>query len=70
MDGCIKLQCLARETMTDPGHAHRALDDCIALREITNIFANRIGTSTRHLLSLYLVALDLTSSVAQLSVLM
>ena len=21
--GCIKLQCLARDTMTDPGHAHR-----------------------------------------------
>ena len=22
--GCVKLQCLARDTMTDPGHAHRA----------------------------------------------
>ena len=68
--GCIKLQCLARETMTDPGHAHRALDDCIALREVTNIFAHRIGTSTRHLLSLYLVEFDLASSIAQLTVLM
>ena len=66
--GCIKLQCLARETMTDPGHAHRG--DCIALREITNIFANRIGTSTRHLLSLYLAELDLASSIVQLTLLM
>ena len=68
--GCVKLQCLVRETMTDPGHAHRALDDCIALREVTNIFAHRIGTSTRHLLSLYLVELNLASSIAQLTVLM
>ena len=67
--GCIKLQCLAKDTMTDPGHAHRALDDCIALRKITDIFAHRLGTSTRHLLSLYLVELDLTSSIAHLSVL-
>ena len=67
---CIKLQCLARDTMTYPGHAHRALDDCIALRNITNVFAQRIGTSTQHLLSLYLVELDLASSVAQLTVLM
>ena len=55
--------------MTDPGHAHRALDDCIVLRKITNIFAHRIGTSTRHLLSLYLVEFDLASSIAQLTVL-
>ena len=68
--GCIKLQCLARETMTDPGNAHRALDDCVALRNVTNIFAQRFGTSMKHLLSLYLVELDLPSSVAQLTVLM
>ncbi len=43
--GCIKLQCLARGTMTDPGHAHRALDDCIALLKITHIFAQRVGPS-------------------------
>jgi len=68
--GCIKLQCLARDTMTDPGHAHRALDDVIALREITHIFAQRIGASIQHLLSCYLVELDLASSIAQLTVLM
>ena len=68
--GCIKLQCMARDTMTDPGHCHRALDDCITLRKITNIFAQRIGLSTRHLLSCYLVELDLASSIAQLIMLM
>ena len=56
--------------MTDPGCAHRALDDCVVLGRIANIFAQRLGISTRHLLSLYLVELDLASSVAQLSVLM
>ena len=68
--GCIKLQCLARDTMTDPGHAHRALDDCIALRIITEIFAQRVGIPTKRLLSLFLVDLDLNSSVAQLQTLM
>ena len=57
-------------TMTDSGNAHRALDDCVALGGITNIYAQRIGISIKHLLSLYLVELDSVSSVAQLSVLM
>ena len=68
--GCVKLQCLARDTMMDPGHAHRALDDCVVLGKIANIFAQRLGVSTQHLLSMYLVELDLASSIAQLTVLM
>ena len=68
--GCIKLQCLARDTMTDPGDAHRALDDCIVLRKITHTLAQRLGTSMKHLLSFYLVELDLASSIAQLTGLM
>ena len=67
---CIKLQCMARDTNTDPGHCHRALHDAITLRKITNIFTQRIGISTRHLLSCYLVELDLASSIAQLTTLM
>ena len=47
-----------------------SIDDWFALRSVTNVFAQRIGTSTQHLLSLYLVELDLASSVAQLTVLM
>ena len=56
--------------MTDPGHAHRALDDCVALRKITEIFAQRVGIPTKRLLSLFLMDLDLNSSVAQLRTLM
>ena len=68
--GCIKFQCLARDTNTDPGDAHRALDDCIALRRIANIFAQRHGISMKRLLSFFLMELDLNSSVAQLNTMM
>ena len=67
---CIKLQCLARDTHTDPGNAHRALDDCIALCSVSHVFANRLGTSMKRLFSFYLVELDLESSIAQLTTLM
>jgi len=68
--GCIKLQCTAKDMMIDSGHAHRALDDCIVLWRITNIFAERIGISMKELLSRFSVELDLASSTAQLSMLM
>ena len=68
--GCIKLQCTAKDMMIDSGHAHRALDDCIVLWRITNIFAERIGISMKELLSRFAVALDLCSSTAQLTMLM
>ena len=56
--------------MTDPGHAHRALDHCIALWKITEIFAQRVGIPMKLLLSLFLMDLDMNSSVAQLWTLM
>ena len=56
--------------MIDSGHAHRALDDCIVLWRITDIFAERIGISMKELLSRFSVELDLASSTAQLSMLM
>ena len=68
--GCIKLQCTAKDMMIDSGHAHRALDDCIVLWRVTNIFAERIGISMTELLSRFAVALDLCSSTAQLTMLM
>ena len=46
------------------------LDDCLALRNIMNTLAQRVGMSIQQLLSLYLVKVDLDSSIAQLSVLM
>jgi len=68
--GCIKLQCTAQLMMIDSGHAHRALDDCIVLWRITNVFAERIGISMKELLSRFVVELDLSSSTAQLTMLM
>jgi len=68
--GCTKLQCTAKDLMIDSGHAHRALDDCIALRRIAVILAERIGISMKELLSRFLVELDLASSAAQLAMLM
>ena len=65
--GCIKLQCLARDTHTDPGNAHRGLDDCIALCSISHIFANKLGISMKRLFSFYLVELELESSIALLT---
>jgi len=67
--GCIKLQCTAKDMMIDSGHAHRALDDCIVLWRITNVFAERLGISMKELLSSFSVELDVASSTAQLSML-
>ena len=67
---CIKLQCLARDTHTDPGNAHRALDDCIALCSIFHLFTNRLDISMKRLFSFYLIELDLESNIAQLTTLM
>jgi len=68
--GCIKLQCTAQLMIIDSGNAHRALDDCIVLWRITNVFAERIGISMKELLSRFSVELDLASSTAQLTMLM
>ena len=68
--GCIKLQCMARDTMTDPGNAHRALDDCIVLSMITTILAERVGISMKELLSMFVVNVDVASSAAHLALLM
>ena len=51
-------------------YAKRVADDCLALRNILNTLAQRVGMSIQQLLSLYLVKVDLDSSIAQLSVLM
>ena len=56
--------------MIDAGHAHRALDDCIALWRIMHVYAERLDLSMNDLLSRFVVELDLASSTAQLSILM
>jgi len=69
--GCIKLQCLV-QTLGNPSElrAHRALDDCVALRLVCVTLAEKMGTDLWALLRGFSVEVDLTNSLAQLSVLM
>ena len=64
LGGCAKLQCLVR------GHcaglqAHRALDDCIALRAVVQGVAESYGTGAIDLLRPLAVRVDLATSAAQ-----
>ena len=66
--GCAKLQCLVR------GHcvglqAHRALDDCIALRAVVQGIAESYGARVLYLLRDMVVSLDAAASAAQVSTL-
>ena len=60
--GCLKLQCLARDAVIDAGNAHRALDDSIALRNVSIVMAQRLGITSKQLLSMFLCEFDLASS--------
>ncbi len=68
--GCIKLQCLVRGLASDGLRAHRALDDSLALRDVTRCVAGRLGLSTLDLLLPFAYQFDAGSSVAELSVLL
>ena len=68
LGGCAKLQCLVR------GHcaglqAHRALDDCIALRAVVQGVAETYGLDALDLLRPLVVRLDGEASLAQVSTL-
>ena len=67
---CLKLQCLSLRIMADTGRAHRALDDCMSLRQVMAAAALGLGISLSALLGRFAQEVDLPSSVAQLSVLM
>ncbi len=68
--GCLKLQCLSLRLLVDTGRAHRALDDCVSLRQVMASVAFALGVSLPVLLQRFGQELDLTSSLAQLAVLM
>ena len=69
--GCLKLQCLIRSmSRGEDLRAHRALDDCIALRRVVIAFAWKAGVSLPSLMHSFAVAVDLDSSIAQISVLL
>ena len=68
--GCLKLQCLSLRIMADTGRAHRALDDCVSLRQVMAAAALVSGIPLSALLRRFAQEVDLPSSTAQLSVLM
>ena len=68
LGGCAKLQCLVR------GHcvglqAHRALDDCIALRAVVQGIAETYGVKSIDLLRPLLLMLDGGASAAHVAIL-
>ena len=70
LGGCLKLQCLARVAGGAEGlRAHRALDDCVALRGVMECLAARSGVGLLELLRPFAVQLDAVASMAHVSVL-
>ncbi len=69
--GCRKLQCLVRTLgRFEDLRAHRAFDDCVALRHVGVALAERLGLDLPTFLRRFAVELDVPRSLAQLSVLM
>ena len=65
---CVKLQCSrTRHGVSVGEHAHRALDDCLALRGVCQALADRHGVSVARLFMPFCVALDKDSTLLQLS---
>ena len=69
--GCMKLQCMV-QTCLPAGdlRAHRALDDVIALREVCEFVAARLGSSTLSLFEALARTLDLNASEIHLATLL
>ena len=68
---CFKLQCMVRAASPAAGlQAHRALDDCLCLRNVLAYAAERIGFSLLDLLRPFAVRLDAAKSAALVSVIM
>ena len=69
--GCRKLQCMVRTFGSSANlRAHRALDDCVALRHVGCAWAELLGEDLPSLLRKAAFEVDLDTSLAQLSVLM
>ena len=67
----MKLQCLVK-VLGDPAdlRAHRALDDCVALRHVAATLAEQLGLDLPLWLQRFAFKLDLHSSILQLDVLL
>ena len=58
-DGCARLQCLARYCGCCALHAHRALDDTIACRDVVRHLAWHLNVTPMQLLTLFAKEFDL-----------
>ena len=68
---CKKLQCLVKLLgETADLRAHRALDDTVALRNVSKVLAERVGCTTPELLRQFALELDFDKSLAVLSILL
>jgi len=67
LGGCAKLQCLVRGHCAEL-QAHRALDDCIALRAVLQHIADMFGVSMLDVLRPFAMKVDVNASLAQMSV--
>ena len=67
----MKLQCLVK-VLGDPTdlRAHRALDDCVALRHVAVTLAEQLGLDLPLWLQRFAFKLDLHNSILQLDVLL
>ena len=66
LGGCAKLQCLVRGHCAEL-QAHRALDDCIALRAVLQHIADMLGIPMLDVLRPFAMKLDVKASIAQIT---
>ena len=64
---CLKLQCLVRDAAVDPGSAHRALDDAVALHAVMLRVAERRSVPLPRLLKPFVMDFDVTSSLVDIA---
>ena len=71
LGGCGKLQCLTRRMRIDTTMlaAHRALDDCYALRSVVECAAELHGVTVWDLVREFTVSMDVAATCTNLSVL-
>ena len=68
---CKKLQCLVKLLgETADLRAHRARDDTVALRHVSNVLAERVGCTLPELLRQFALELDFDKSLSILSILL
>ena len=66
--GCVKLQCLLRHLSNgEELRAHRALDDCFALKSVLESIAGVLGVSLRTLLKPFLLEFDCVATITNIS---